>query len=323
MRDDLTDDGLSVSARTDDGLLFALALVGGLALVARAGRLIAAPRASAWRSRPPAHACASAHAPLAALVIGLPSLVLGALALSDRGIGHGPHQARRVHRAQVRPPERPRPRAEDQLGQPLGLVGGGGGRLFATVRWSATAPARFPLVHRLYRDNVLEVRQPHNVPLEFLSETGLIGALLALGGLALLGVAAVRTGAGAAAGTPSAAFAAALLVGAGAWGLHIAGGLGLGHPRASPCRVLIFLGVLAARPPGTAAAQGRARRRLGRRAASLLALGRWPRCVVVATGRAARRVADELTDDALSQAASNTPADLDARPARRRLSPSA
>ena len=36
------------------------------------------------------------------------------------------------------------------------------------------------------------MRNAHSVPLEFLSETGLIGAVLALGGLALLVAAAIR-----------------------------------------------------------------------------------------------------------------------------------
>ncbi len=46
----------------------------------------------------------------------------------------------------------------------------------------------FPLVHRRYRENDLPVRQAHSVPLQFLAETGFVGALLALGGLGLLGM---------------------------------------------------------------------------------------------------------------------------------------
>ena len=41
----------------------------------------------------------------------------------------------------------------------------------------------FPLTHLAYRENAIQVRNAHSVPLEFLSETGLIGAALALGGL--------------------------------------------------------------------------------------------------------------------------------------------
>lgn len=44
----------------------------------------------------------------------------------------------------------------------------------------------FSVTHRLYRQDQLPVAQPHSVPLQFLSETGLIGGLLALGGIGLL-----------------------------------------------------------------------------------------------------------------------------------------
>jgi len=44
----------------------------------------------------------------------------------------------------------------------------------------------FSVTHRLYREDQLAVAQPHSVPLQFLSETGMIGGLLALGGIALL-----------------------------------------------------------------------------------------------------------------------------------------
>jgi hypothetical protein len=51
----------------------------------------------------------------------------------------------------------------------------------------------FSVVHKLYRTDQLAVRQPHSVPLQFLSETGMIGGFLALGGLAtLLGIGILR-----------------------------------------------------------------------------------------------------------------------------------
>lgn len=53
----------------------------------------------------------------------------------------------------------------------------------------------FPVVHLLYRRDALSVRQPHSVPLQFLAETGIVGALLGIGGYALLfvaGIGAVR-----------------------------------------------------------------------------------------------------------------------------------
>ena len=53
----------------------------------------------------------------------------------------------------------------------------------------------FPVTHLLYRRDTLSVAQPHSVPLQWLAETGVIGALLALLGYGLLlsaGVGAVR-----------------------------------------------------------------------------------------------------------------------------------
>ncbi|MGH2841578.1 MAG: O-antigen ligase family protein, partial [Solirubrobacteraceae bacterium] len=44
----------------------------------------------------------------------------------------------------------------------------------------------FPVTHKLFRQEELGVVQPHNMPLQFLAETGLIGALLVLGGLGVL-----------------------------------------------------------------------------------------------------------------------------------------
>jgi hypothetical protein len=50
----------------------------------------------------------------------------------------------------------------------------------------------FAVVHERYRERYMSVGQPHSVPLQFLAETGLVGALLGVGGLVLLIVAAVR-----------------------------------------------------------------------------------------------------------------------------------
>ncbi|MBV9472939.1 MAG: O-antigen ligase family protein [Solirubrobacterales bacterium] len=50
----------------------------------------------------------------------------------------------------------------------------------------------FSVVHLLYRRQTLSVQQPHSLPLQLLAETGAVGAALALGGLALLVLAAAR-----------------------------------------------------------------------------------------------------------------------------------
>jgi hypothetical protein len=51
----------------------------------------------------------------------------------------------------------------------------------------------FGVVHLLYRRDTLSVQQPHSVPLQFLAETGVVGAALGLGALALLLIAGLRT----------------------------------------------------------------------------------------------------------------------------------
>jgi O-antigen ligase/polysaccharide polymerase Wzy-like membrane protein/tetratricopeptide repeat protein len=55
-----------------------------------------------------------------------------------------------------------------------------------------TGAGTFELTHRLLRTNNIVVTEPHNVPLQFLSETGIVGLLLLLGFLAAAGVRVVR-----------------------------------------------------------------------------------------------------------------------------------
>ena len=49
----------------------------------------------------------------------------------------------------------------------------------------------FPVTRRLYRVSTSDVQRPHSVPLQFLAETGTVGAVLGLGALLLLGAGAV------------------------------------------------------------------------------------------------------------------------------------
>lgn len=55
-----------------------------------------------------------------------------------------------------------------------------------------TGAGTFELTHRLLRKNNIVVTEPHNVPLQFLSETGIVGLLLFLGFLAAAGTGVVR-----------------------------------------------------------------------------------------------------------------------------------
>jgi O-Antigen ligase/Tetratricopeptide repeat len=77
----------------------------------------------------------------------------------------------------------------------------------------------FGVVHLLYRRDTLTVNQPHSVPLQFLAETGVVGALLALVGLGLLLAAGVRAVRRLPPGSPR-LLAASLLAGAFAYAVH-------------------------------------------------------------------------------------------------------
>lgn len=76
----------------------------------------------------------------------------------------------------------------------------------------------FPLLHSLYRTSEAPARSAHSLPLQLLAETGLLGAGLGIGGLALLGVAATRQVRRTRGAERSARLA--LLAAAAAWGAH-------------------------------------------------------------------------------------------------------
>ncbi|CAN5577557.1 hypothetical protein BH20ACT17_BH20ACT17_19440 [soil metagenome] len=105
----------------------------------------------------------------------------------------------------------------------------------------------FRVTHKLYRQVEIAVAQPHSMPLQFLAETGLIGALLAYGGLCFLTFSALDRVRGMARGRER-DLAVALLAGGAAWLVH---GLidwdwdipGVTVP------ALLFIGVLVAIPP--------------------------------------------------------------------------
>ncbi len=305
LRDDLTGNGVSVADRTDDGLLFALALAAGIALALALSQALAGRRFDRSGPSPATHRRMRRGA--LAVAVAVPILVLGGLALSERGVtGTISHELDEFAKPKL-----------DRQNDPARVLQTNSGNRY--VWWEEAAGAfsdrpfvgygagSFPLVHRLYRENTLDVRQPHNVPLEFLSETGLIGAGLALGGLALLAIAAARSGL-ARPGGRERGFAVALLAGAAAWGLHTLVDWDWDIPGVT-VPALIFLGVLAARSPGTPRDGGRRRAGPGRGLA--LALGGAGAAFVIASA-ALPAIAEEMTSDALTQAAKNTEADLTA-----------
>jgi hypothetical protein len=58
--------------------------------------------------------------------------------------------------------------------------------------WRGTGAGSFELTHRQLRTNNIVVTEPHNVPLQFLSETGLVGFFLALASVCAASVGVVR-----------------------------------------------------------------------------------------------------------------------------------
>ncbi len=112
----------------------------------------------------------------------------------------------------------------------------------------------FAATHLRYRDDALAVTQAHSVPLQLLSETGIIGLGLFLGALAGLGLAALRrvktTAPGREQGLGVAAVAAVM-----AWGVHGLYDWDWNIPGVT-LPALLLLGVLAG-------GSGQARRRVG------------------------------------------------------------
>ena len=58
--------------------------------------------------------------------------------------------------------------------------------------WRGTGAGSFELTHRLLRTNNIVVTEPHNVPLQFLSETGVVGFFFAFASIAAAGVGVAR-----------------------------------------------------------------------------------------------------------------------------------
>jgi hypothetical protein len=245
--DGLTTNGAPLPQRRDDGLILLAALIGSLCVLLPAGLLLVRYEARAdWPARRTRIIWQVLAGVLAALVIG----GVTALAVSDRGLGGSiSHAADEFTQLK-----------EDRQFDPVRLVSTNSANRW--VWWQEALGAfsdrpvkgwgagSFPLTHRLYRKNELPVSQPHSVPLQFLAETGAVGAVLVLGGLALLFAGAARRLRGAPddrAGERN--LRVALLAGAVAWVVHGLYDWDWDIPGVT-LPALIFLGVLGARSPG-------------------------------------------------------------------------
>jgi tetratricopeptide (TPR) repeat protein len=212
-RDALSRDGVAAADRAGDGAQLALILaVSMIALVGVAVILL--------RNEPELRFSRRRRAGLrrlGALVAAVVAIAaVGALASTERGLGGSVS-----HEWQ-------------QFRRPVG-IGNDPGRLLSSngsnrwIWWREAAGAfsdrpvagwgagSFPIIHDRYREYQTQVRSAHNVPLQFLAEGGVIGALLALGGVGLLFAAAIRT----TRAKPSERGARVALLAAGAaWGVH-------------------------------------------------------------------------------------------------------
>ncbi len=121
----------------------------------------------------------------------------------------------------------------------------------------------FGVVNLLYRHNTLSVQQPHSVPLQFLAETGIVGALVAFAAFALLVAAcigAVRRNAG-----RERLLGAALLAGIAIYSVHALYDWDWDIPGVT-LPALLFAGVLIGswtRPPAAAGVGAREHRAPG------------------------------------------------------------
>jgi len=167
----------------------------------------------------------------------------------------------------------------------------------------------FPVTHRQFRTNQLDVLQPHSMPLQFLAETGLVGFLLAMGGLTLLLV-----GAGGAVRRlepgPERGVAAALLGASLAWYLHSFYDWDWDMPGAT-LPALLFLGLLCARGAAWSPRGWRPARSLGGGARAALLAGGTLLLVTVAVSATLPSWAETKTENALKAVERNaTPAQL-------------
>lgn len=165
----------------------------------------------------------------------------------------------------------------------------------------------FPLLHLAFRENQLEVRQAHSVPLQFLAEVGAVGAVLGLGGLLLLGFAALgrlRIASG-----RDRLYTVLLGAGAAVWSIHMFVDWDWEIPAAT-MPMLVFLGVLAAKPIEHADPDA-PRRRVGAWTRAALLFGAGLAFVAIALSTLLPWISDHRTSEAAAAASRGTPKDLD------------
>ncbi len=241
---DLTADGAPLAERTDDAAVVGVLLLAGLGLLALVAKgLVGLERRGALAGRADRLALRGL---LGAAAVAAAVVVAGA-ALSERGLA-GSAEAAGERFTSIR---------SDDATDPARLLSTTSGNRWvwwkeAAGAWSDRPVAgwgagSFPVTHGLYRTQPLAVAQPHSMPLQWLSETGLVGFLLAAGGLlALLAAALARVRA--IARGPERVAGAALAAGGVAWLVHALYDWDWDIPGAT-LPMLVAVGIAAGRSP--------------------------------------------------------------------------
>jgi O-Antigen ligase len=304
----LTGDQVPLHTRSGAGALFALALIAGIAVALAAARVLERRLPALGPVRLPPLATRRRNMAIAASVV----VLVAGFGLAEAGVGGSISQGFESFKSV---------KFERQNDPARILQTNSGNRWVwwneALGAWSSRplsgwGAGSFPLLHLRYRHNRLEVLQPHSVPLEWLAELGLVGALLALGALASLALAGLRhvtaltrgLAAGAVAG-PDLRYSSALVAAVAGWLVHMWFDWDWDIPGVT-LPLMVFLGVLAGRPVGMPAltlARG-GTTAAGARAAAL-ALGALLACAVavsaalpsLAAGRLDRARAAVASDD--------------------------
>jgi O-Antigen ligase/Tetratricopeptide repeat len=214
-RHDLSTGGIPLAERADDGAILALVLLLSLAALALLGRelirLDARVRWTPQRSR-------MIWRWLAGAAVAL--VLAGAVGLASSSRGLTGEISHRIE--QFKQPSTGDDNTPDRF-----VSGNGSNRwvwwmealgAFSDKPLAGWGAGSYPLVRHLYRRYEAPATSAHSVPLQFLSETGLVGAALGLGGLALLGLAGVA-GVRSSQGLERSA-RLALVAAAAAWGVH-------------------------------------------------------------------------------------------------------
>jgi len=241
---------IPLDQRTPDGIVLGLVLAGSLIGLLIAGwYLLRLEERATWSDENTQLVWRAIAATVAVFAV----FALGAIATADGGPRGFAHDAW----------EKFTKTSEDKVSDPARVISTNSGNRWvwweeAAGAWSAKplggwGAGSFPVTHKLYRQVELGVVQPHNVPLQFLAETGLIGALIVMGAVALLFYAALQRVRAMGQGRER-EIAVALLAGAFAWLVHGLVDWDWDIPGVT-VPALLFLGVLVAvrapaRPPG-------------------------------------------------------------------------